>query len=371
MLLALALLAQPALEYDFRYALEDGMRGGAYFVTAYLEIPYSTLQFTKHDSGFISRYHVIFQLIDHRKNLYGDERFGEVMLGGGDGRVGTVVETLKVSLPAGKYEGNLKVRMLSASRAVNKDFEVDIFPRALGSVKLTDQHGDFMLSRPFDNSDTLVVETPVQEEGIDSITLAITGPDAQGFKNTIPAPGAQAIWKVSLENFASGTYEARVRAFRQGKETDSRKATFTLRVPFQFDVARYNELVDKLLYVASNEEREKLKSAAPEERQAAWDDFWRTKDPTPQTPYNEAMEEYFAKIEYCDIAFGHGDKGYLSDRARVYMKLGHPDEMEDHPFEPDQYPYIIWRYNTISAEFVFEDQMGFGEYELVYPQGYY
>ncbi len=370
-LLLLATLGQanPG-EYDLRYVLEDGMHGSDYFVTAYVEIPYSTLQFTRKDSGLVSRYHVIFQLIDHRKNLYGDERFGEVFISGDDTKAGIAAETLKVTLPGGKYEGNLKIRMLGASRAVNKNFEVNLFPRVLGSIQLTNQQGNFLLSRPFDNSDTLLAAVSVQEQ-VDSLTLQIAGSGNLGFKNTLQAPENETSWKVSLDKFVSGAYETRVRAFRQGKEVDSRKATFVLRVPFQFDLARYNDLVDKLLYVASADERDRMKSVPPEERQVVWDSFWKTKDPTPQTPYNEVMEEYFAKIEYCEQAFSAGDKGYLSDRAKVYMRLGPPDEIEDRPFEANRYPYIIWTYNSISTQFVFEDRLGFGEYLLVSPQGFY
>jgi len=124
------------------------------------------------------------------------------------------------------------------------------------------------------------------------------------------------------------------------------------------------------LYLTSSEERDSMKSVPPEKRQETWEKFWKAKDPTPQTEYNETMENYLAKIEYCERKFSYGDKGYKSDRARVFMIMGKPDEVEDHPFEMNRNPYIVWRYLYNNSEFIFEDKMGFGEYKLIYPEGF-
>ena len=69
--------------------------------------------------------------------------------------------------------------------------------------------------------------------------------------------------------------------------------------------------------------------------------------------------------------FGHGDKGWRSDRARVYVRLGSPDNIDSHPFESPGNPTEVWYYYSQSLTLTFEDVNGFGEYKLVYPADFF
>jgi GWxTD domain-containing protein len=374
LLLLVAMLAQTGTsEYSFPYVIEQGEQDQGFFVKAYVSLPYATLQFVKADSLYKAGYHITFQLLDRYKNLYGDERFGDVIISAPtsiSSQTTAATETLEVILPEGRYEANLSVQALGTTRRIQREFDVEIYHRALGSLRITNNNGNRMLERPFDSRDTMLVSVPVYEDGLDSLRLEIARTGAPDYNETLTEPDSQASWSVALEDFSSGDYQLSVKAFREKKAADERTALFRLRNPFRFDPGRYEELVDKLIYITAFEEREQLKSVPPEERQATWDSFWHAKDPTPQTEYNEELESYFAKISYCERNFGYGDRGYLSDRARIYMRFGPPDEAEEHPFEPDRNPYIVWIYNLIGMQFVFEERLGFGEYELVYPPGF-
>ena len=78
------------------------------------------------------------------------------------------------------------------------------------------------------------------------------------------------------------------------------------------------------------------------------------------------MDDYFKRIEYCKEKFGKGDRGYKSDRARVFMKYGTPDQIESANYEQSTRPYEIWYYYNINRRFVFVDVSGFGEYVLTW-----
>ena len=61
-------------------------------------------------------------------------------------------------------------------------------------------------------------------------------------------------------------------------------------------------------------------------------------------------------------------EGWKTDRGRVLIIYGLPDEIERFPNTIDTKPYVIWRYHNLEggAEFIFFDRNGFGRYELIH-----
>ncbi len=128
--------------------------------------------------------------------------------------------------------------------------------------------------------------------------------------------------------------------------------------------SNYEEAIELLRYIAPEDEYKKLKAAEGEERKKAWLDFWAKRDPTPGTPENEMKEEYYRRIEYANEHFSVVGPGWKSDRGRVYIIYGHPDEIEHHPMEIGLKPYEIWHYYSSNHHFYFVDESGFGDYRL-------
>ncbi|MCK5130957.1 MAG: GWxTD domain-containing protein [Candidatus Sabulitectum sp.] len=62
-----------------------------------------------------------------------------------------------------------------------------------------------------------------------------------------------------------------------------------------------------------------------------------------------------------------GKEGWETDRGRVYLIFGEPDEVESDPFSTTQAPYELWTYYSSEQEgFVFADLMGNGDYLQIY-----
>lgn len=63
-----------------------------------------------------------------------------------------------------------------------------------------------------------------------------------------------------------------------------------------------------------------------------------------------------------------GREGYRTDRGRVHIMYGPPDDIERHPNEAGTRPYEIWSYNNIQGGviFVFVLRQEGGDYELVH-----
>jgi GWxTD domain-containing protein len=137
--------------------------------------------------------------------------------------------------------------------------------------------------------------------------------------------------------------------------------------PFYLDEEMWSLRVDQLQYIATPREMDRLNKALEPERDSLWREFWGEFDPTPNTKYNEREAEYFERIAYAEKNFSDGDLGWRSDRARIFVKNGPPDEIQRYPYEIDSYPYVIWYYYQNNLRFVFVDRYGFGQYILANP----
>jgi len=124
-----------------------------------------------------------------------------------------------------------------------------------------------------------------------------------------------------------------------------------------------------LRYIATRKEMMELWKAAPEQRDSAIEAFWKGRDPTPQTIRNEAREEFYQRVEEANRQYSSSLKpGWMTDRGRIFIKYGAPDEIERHPFEPNYHAYEIWYYYREGLKFLFMDAHGFGEYKLMNPK---
>ena len=89
-----------------------------------------------------------------------------------------------------------------------------------------------------------------------------------------------------------------------------------------------------------------LKYAELEFMQRYFLNFWRNRN---QLEPGRAWEEYKEKLALVDEKFGYGGvKGYQTDRGRVYLQYGAPNNVQDVKYDSDNHPYSVWRYDKLS-----------------------
>lgn len=106
-------------------------------------------------------------------------------------------------------------------------------------------------------------------------------------------------------------------------------------------------LEQEVLYIISDREKdafERLQSEA--EREAFIEAFWRRRDPEPLTPENEYRLEHYERIAYANSRLGGETAmpGWMTDRGRIWIQLGEPDERETFAAVPGLYPTELWFY---------------------------
>src|SRR5438876_4392357 len=146
----------------------------------------------------------------------------------------------------------------------------------------------------------------------------------------------------------------------------------------------YKDWLDKdVTYIITDEERKAFKKLqTDDERERFIEEFWRRRDPDPDTDENEFKEEYYERIAYANEHFSSGIPGWKSDRGRIWIMYGKPDEKETHPMggsyerpsyegggSTTTYPFETWFYRYLAGvgsgiEIEFVDPTGSGEYRI-------
>jgi len=97
--------------------------------------------------------------------------------------------------------------------------------------------------------------------------------------------------------------------------------------------------------------------------------FWEQNDPNPKTEQNEYKEEIIRRINYTNRNFSYLGDGWKSDRGRIYIRRGKPEEIIDKSYEYHAKPYIIWKYYIGGKRiYIFVDFTKMGNYKLVYVE---
>ncbi len=145
----------------------------------------------------------------------------------------------------------------------------------------------------------------------------------------------------------------------------------------------YKKWLEDVSYIITDEEQAVFKGLnTPEERDEFIEQFWRRRDPAPETTDSEFREEHYRRLAYANDRFSIGGPGWKSDRGRVYIIHGQPDSITTHG-QGEQYyrpraegsgvtstfAYEVWHYkhlegigDDIDIEFV--DKTMSGHYVL-------
>ena len=144
-----------------------------------------------------------------------------------------------------------------------------------------------------------------------------------------------------------------------------------------------NWLDQDVVYIITPEERHTfLHLSTNEEREQFIEAFWQRRNPDPDSAENTYKEEHYRRIAYANEHFASGIPGWKTDRGKIYIMWGPPDEIDSHPTggtwdrpmdqgggETTTYPYEDWRYRYLegigeNVELEFVDPTSTGEYHL-------
>jgi GWxTD domain-containing protein len=208
-------------------------------------------------------------------------------------------------------------------------------------------------------------------------------------RQTADRLSSRALWTLLLASFLGGSLVS-VFLFasplpdKQDKEEKKRQKA--IQKEMESPYKRW--LSEEVPYIITDEERGAFKKlTTDDEREQFIEQFWERRNPNPGSPENEFKEEYYRRIAYANEHYASGIPGWKTDRGRIYITWGPPDEIDSHPSggtydrppeegggETSTFPFEQWRYryiegigNNIVLEFV--DPSMSGEYHLTMDPG--
>jgi GWxTD domain-containing protein len=181
---------------------------------------------------------------------------------------------------------------------------------------------------------------------------------------TLERSGAAVVFRPDSTDLFVGNYTLEV-ALAEGKSRWRVERAFEVEESGPPRGREFERVLEPLSFIGDPEEVEHLRALPPDEQPQGWDDFWKRRDPTPDTPRNEALLEFIRRLRYAEQHFQTFGPGWRSDMGRIYIKFGAPDQVETRPATSQSPLLEVWYYNQPYRRFVFADREGFGRFTLV------
>ncbi len=180
----------------------------------------------------------------------------------------------------------------------------------------------------------------------------------------------QVVVEIPTKDMKVGDYLVRVRVENENNRLlDLTDKMFSVHWSgLDQQIENLDEAIAQLTYIAKGKDIKYIRSGQTQtERLNRFREFWKKRDPTPETERNERMEEYYYRVASANKNYGSLLSGWKTDRGHVAILFGEPDYVERHPFNFNTKPYEVWFYYGIGRQFIFIDKTGLGDYEIMIP----
>ncbi len=217
-------------------------------------------------------------------------------------------------------------------------------------------------------------EDPVFNNTVQPVAR-IAGPTPEGQSGIVSdyrlhahpgAAGELVVLSLPFEGLDVGRYRLVVTAERDGG-TDSLSIPteiFWRAMPFSMRDIEF--AIDAMRFILTEEEYKEMKRGDERDMQKAFRRFWRERDSTPETEYNEMMAEYFRRVDQAYYKFQtiYERNGAQTDRGKVYVLFGPPEDTE-RVMHLDEPITEIWSYASLGKTFRFIDKNRDGNLRLM------
>jgi GWxTD domain-containing protein len=186
------------------------------------------------------------------------------------------------------------------------------------------------------------------------------------------------IQSIPIQDFEDGYYDLEVKITDKISGKLEEKGDFlSIKKPNLFTERMFVDLEDEFKLISfflKGSQNKTWKTLSDDGKVNYLNRFWTNSDSDPLSEKNEFFEEVKERIEYSNKNFSHFDKGWSTDRGRIYLKNGRPDEVIEKDTglytKYSQKEYIIWKFRTrANKTYIFIDLQTSGNFRMIYADG--
>lgn len=347
------------------------------YVIVNYSMAYSDLIFYRKDSIYMSEYLVSVAVEEDGYQVRGNSKKHQLSVDNYDETLSSnkyFNGFIEVEVPEGNIELSLKISDNNSSRnwTRTKKFEVsELKPTDIASIRWLSNPSREVIT----DNDTIKIRLNIfsTEKGRTQLKFYFKNEEGKlSFqRDTLLPDKKNQVLKIIVpaNRFKEGLYDFTAEVQNvTGSKVAKKFISFRVWKPF-FESDRFIDRVKQIEYIASSGEIKEMLSARVEEREKLWNNFWESKDPTPGDNLNEFKIEYFDRIDFANRTFSRGSlfEGWRTDRGKVYIILGPPDNIVDEPFNPSGSAYQIWYYYEEGYNLIFVQRYMTGDYYLENP----
>lgn len=173
-------------------------------------------------------------------------------------------------------------------------------------------------------------------------------------------------FKLPAQDLTPGTYNLTVFNESNTSKLETKFEVEWIDIPVSLLDFDYSYKI--LYYLLTDDEFDNLSSGSDNEIKKKMSEFWQKKDPTIGTPFNEAIEQYYKRVDYSFFNFQSIKErdGARTARGKIYILFGKPDEIFNQFV--DGKSQEIWTYSRLNKKFFFEIRDK-GVFELILIEG--
>jgi GWxTD domain-containing protein len=150
---------------------------------------------------------------------------------------------------------------------------------------------------------------------------------------------------IPAQTFTEGQYQINIKYLNKGQPIEH---IFPLAIVWftkPFSLWEIKTAMGPMKYLMDKKDYDYLTDGKDEEQLLKFNAFWKEKDPSPETPFNELQNEFYTRVDSAIIRYGSkGRSGWNTDIGKIYILYGQPDEVEDRSLAPIAKPYLRWTY---------------------------
>jgi GWxTD domain-containing protein len=398
-------------------------RGDRTLVNSFVRVPHLALDPVSLGDGAFAAFRVDVEVVDTAGTVLTRETWTRRVSWTATRIPGTSsVETLSFALAPGEYGVRVTLTDSASGRKLASQTRVTAYDRrpAVSDVLLAQRirsaagtdttpapgeirKGDLLMAagptlvlRP--TAATLYVYGEAYRDEADTIAWQLEVLDAQGGvllsaapqKSAVGAGGGVLTGGLNLAGLPPGAYQLRA-VVTDGGQTTRRTAGFEmagldlegrlaqvsqdLDTPADTFARAPDEVLDALFaplsYVPEAGDLRAYESLSTEAKRRFLRTFWARRDPTLGTPVNEAMVGFYQRIATATRRFAEGGAGsvpgWRTDRGRIYVIHGEPDDVLRRPSTGPAPPWEVWKYSQDRPrKYVFLDETRLGHFALIY-----